>query len=97
MARREAPTTVAKLGFAIAATALTVFLALGFSGQTVVNGESSGRTIGCGSVLSPEVQPLCDDLLASRKTLMLVVGIPGVALGLGIVIAGSWRADRRNK
>ena len=93
MARQTEPTPVAKLGFAIAFAAFVVVAALGFSRQTVPQttpaGDSLNSTVACGSVFSPEVEPLCDSALASRKSLMLAVGIPGVALGLGIVVAGS--------
>ena len=94
MARQTEPTPVAKLGFAIAFAAFVVVAALGFSRQTVPQttpaaGDSLHSTVACGSVFSPEVEPLCDSALASRKSLMLAVGIPGVALGLGIVVAGS--------
>ena len=85
---------MAKLGFAVAFAAFAVVVALGFSRQTVpqsapTTGDSSTSTVACGSVFSPEVEPLCDSTRSSRKSLMLAVGIPGVALGLGIVVVGS--------
>ena len=94
MARQTEPTPIAKLGFAVAVAAFAVVIALGFSQQTVSSttsptGDLPTATVACGSVFSPEVEPLCDSALASRKSLMLAVGIPGVALGLGIVVAGS--------
>ena len=94
MARQTEPTPVAKLGFAIAFAALVVVIALGFSRQTVSSttsptGDLPTATVACGSVFSPEVEPLCDSTRSSRKNLMLAVGIPGVILGLGIVVAGS--------
>ena len=94
MARETEPTPVAKLGFAIAFAAFVVVVALGFSRQTVppaATGDSLTSTVACGSVFSPEVEPLCDSTRSSRKSLMLAVGIPGVALGIGIVIVGSRR------
>ncbi len=94
MTRDTEPTPVAKLGLAIAFAAFAVVVALGFSGQTVPQtapaaDDSSTSTVACGSVFSPEVEPLCDSTRSTRKGLMLAVGIPGVALGLGIVIVGS--------
>jgi hypothetical protein len=94
MARQTEPTPVAKLGFAIAFAALVVVIALGFSRQTVSpttppTGDLPTATVACGSVFSPEVEPLCDSTRSSRKNLMLAVGIPGVVLGLGIVVIGS--------
>ncbi len=94
MARQTEPTPIAKLGFAIAFAALVVVIALGFSRQTVsqtstATGDSLTATVACGSVFSPEVEPLCDSTRSSRKNLMLAVGIPGVVLGLGIVVVGS--------
>ncbi len=94
MARQTEPTPVAKLGFAIAFAAFVVVTALGFSRQTVSpttppTGDSPIATVACGSVFSPEIEPLCDSTRSSRKNLMLAVGIPGVVLGLGIVVAGS--------
>jgi len=94
MARETEPTPVAKLGFAIAFAAFVVVVALGFSRQTVPPAATgaSTSTVACGSVFSPEVEPLCDSSRSSRKSLMLAVGIPGVALGIGIVIVGSRKA-----
>jgi hypothetical protein len=89
MAQQKEPTAVAKLGFAIALAAFVVILALGFSGLTVPQPSPSVATVGCGSVIGPEDEPLCDDALASRKKLMLAIGIPGVVIGLGIVVVGS--------
>ncbi len=94
MARQTEPTPIAKLGFAIAVAAFAVVIALGFSQQTVSSttsptGDLPTATVACGSVFSPEVEPLCDSTRSSRKNLMLAVGIPGVILGLGIVVAGS--------
>jgi len=94
MARQTEPTPIAKLGFAIAFAAFVVVIALGFSRQTVSpttppTGDSPPATVACGSVFSPEVEPLCDSTLSNRKNLMLAVGIPGVLLGLGIVVIGS--------
>lgn len=94
MARQTEPTPIAKLGFAIALAAFVVVIALGFSRQTVSpttpsTGNSPTATVACGSVFSPEVEPLCDSTHSSRKNLMLAVGIPGVVLGLGIVVIGS--------
>ncbi len=94
MARQTEPTPVAKLGFAIAFAAFVVVIALGFSHQTVSpttppTGDSPTATVACGSVFSPEVEPLCDSTRSSRKNFMLAVGIPGVVLGLGIVVVGS--------
>ena len=92
MARQAPPSPLARVGFVIAGVAFVVIVALGFSGQTVAQttptsgGGSSSSTVGCGSVFSPKTQPLCDEALSNRKTLMLAVGIPGVALGLGIVV-----------
>ncbi len=90
---------MAKLGFAIAFAALVVVIALGFSRQTVSSttsptGDLPTATVACGSVFSPEVEPLCDSTRSSRKNLMLAVGIPGVVLGLGIVVVGSRRPSK---
>lgn len=99
MARQTEPTPVAKLGFAIAFAAFAVVIALGFSRQTgspttPPTGDSPTATVACGSVFSPEVEPLCDSNRSSRKSLMLAVGIPGVVLGLGIVVVGSRRTPK---
>ncbi len=91
MAQRSEPTASAKLGFGIAVAAFAAILALGFSAMTVPQPapDSSVATVGCGSVFGPEDEPLCDDVLSSRKNLIVAIGIPGVAIGLGIVIVGS--------
>ena len=94
MARQTEPTPIAKLGFAVALAAFAVVIALGFSRQTVSQttpptDDSPTATVACGSVFSPEVEPRCDSTRSSRKNLMLAVGIPGVALGLGIVVVAS--------
>ena len=81
------------MGFAIALAAFVVVVALGFSRQTTT-GDSPTATVACGSVFSPEVEPRCDRTLSSRKSLMLAVGIPGVVLGLGIVVVGSRKASK---
>ncbi|MEE8498596.1 MAG: hypothetical protein V3S62_08675 [Acidimicrobiia bacterium] len=99
MARQTEPTPVAKLGFAIALAAFVVVIALGFSRQTVSpttppTGDSPTAAVACGSVFSPEVEPLCDSTRSSRKNLMLAVGIPGVVLGLGIVVAASRKPSK---
>ena len=92
---RQQPSPLAKAGFAIAGAALAFVVLLGLSGQTVdqtdPGGSSSTATVGCGSVFSPKTQPPCDEALSNRENLMMAIGIPGVALGLGIVVAGSRR------
>jgi len=99
VARQTEPTPIAKFGFAIAVAAFAVVIALGFSQQTVSpttppTGDSLNATVACGSVFSPEVEPLCDSTRSSRKNLMLAVGIPGVVLGLGIVVVGSRKPSK---
>ncbi len=97
MAQPRGSTVIAKVGFGIAVAAFAVILALGFSVMTVPQPapDSSVVTVGCGSVFGPEDEPLCDDVLSSRKNLIVAIGIPGVAIGLGIVIAGSRLQDKR--
>jgi len=91
MAQRREPTAIAKVGFGIALAAFVVILALGFSGMTVPHPtpDSPLATVGCGSVFGPEEEPLCDEVLADRKNLILAIGIPGVAIGLGIVVVST--------
>jgi len=97
MAHRREPTAIVKLGFGIAVAAFVAILALGFSVMTVPQPalDSPVATVGCGSVFVPEDEPLCDDVLSSRKNLIVAIGIPGVAIGLGVVIAGSRLQDKR--
>ena len=97
MAQRSRPAPIANLGLAIAVAAFIMILALGFSGMTVPNPtpDSPSATAGCGSVFGPAEEPLCDDVLADRKNLVLAIGIPGVALGLGIVVVSGRRGDNR--
>jgi len=97
MAQRREPTVLAKVGFGIAVASFAFILAFGFSGMTVPQPapDSPVTTVGCGSVFGPVEEPLCDDVLASRKNLIVAIGIPGVAIGLGIVIVGSRLQDKR--
>ncbi len=74
---------LAKGGFAVALAAFTVIVALGFSRQTI---EVDATTVDCGSVFSPTEEPRCDEIRSDRNTLMLVIGVPGVALGLVLVV-----------
>lgn len=92
--RREppTPTPIAKVGLAIAVAAFAAILALGFSLQTVEQGATTGgepSTVACGSVFSPQDEPLCDETRSNRRNLMLLVGVPGVVVGLGMVIGSS--------
>ena len=74
-------------------------VALGYSVFTVPDpavSESvvSEETIGCGSVFSPRDEASCEDERSSRQTLMLAIGLPGVAVGLGLVFVASRRDFR---
>ena len=95
MAQRRKPTALVKIGFAIAVAAFAVILALGFSSMTVPQPSADSATVGCGSVFGPEDQSLCDSVLSNRENLMLAIGIPGVVIGLGIVVVGSRLQDNR--
>jgi hypothetical protein len=97
MPQRRKPTGIVKLGFGIAVAAFVAILFLGFSVMTVPQPapDSPVASIGCGSVFVPEDEPLCDDGLSRRKTLVVAIGIPGVAIGLGIVIAASRLQHKR--
>jgi hypothetical protein len=95
MAQRREPTALAKMGLGIAVAAFVMILALGFSGLTVPSSDSPAATVGCGSVFDPEDEPLCDETLSSRRNLVLALGIPGVAIGLGIVVVSSRLQGKR--
>lgn len=97
MARRSRPTPVAHVGLAIAVAAFGMILALGFSGVTVPNPtpDAPSATAGCGSVFGPEEEALCDEVLADRKNLILAIGIPGVVIGLGIIVVSSRLRENR--
>lgn len=96
MTRPGRPTPLAKLGLGIALAAFALILALGFSRQTVdLAAAGDSPAVACGSVFSPQDEPRCEDVRSDRETLMWAIGIPGVAIGLGIVVFGSRRGGVR--
>jgi len=88
---------LAIVGLSICAAVIALVLVLGFATLTVP-GRYAG-ILDCGSVLakaeSLSVLGDCDDAYNSRTTLMLAIGVPGLILGLGTVVAGRSEDDNQ--